>query len=216
MPYPERMERLKKEAELTRHTAEALPPDAKELSLGVFRRHEGMLCLGANQVRTTMREVARKVYETPDSLLIASGTRGNMWLTPEYIPLLRSGVSLMEPDGIGYMPRPINTPPFPRSVEIQQEYVDPPLTVSFSIFFVAANAPSSLAISDEEVVNFLLAYSGAMVGLGSQRGVDNNGRFLVTKKVWTELSPMLVPPKMSRFRRTKKSTLKTKEEEDKE
>lgn len=212
-PWKERREELRgAAAAVTAATVDGvLPPpgtvaDASDEGplYTVFRRHPdtGQLCLSANQLRTCLAEAARANYSVSDSMLLQKGIRFNVWFEPTLLPLWRGGepvAPVMEPDGIAYMPRPINKPPFPRSIIAQPEFVNGPLLVRLTAFFMETKTASGKAISDPGVFTHLLTYAGGVVGLGSHRGLDANGRFIATLGTWTPLKAS-GPPALARFR----------------
>lgn len=190
-PYKERREELiAAAAGLTELTV------PNEPILTVFRRHPdtGALCLSAGQIRSAIAEVAKANWTVGEAMALQRGARGNFAVEPTLIPILRDGKPLTEPDGIGDKRRPINKPPHERSVIIYPERVSGPLTLAFECYIVRTASVGGKAISDPGVLHYLFEYMGGLIGLGSHRGIDDNGHFIVLRCEITERTPAMKAP----------------------
>ena len=175
--------------------------DSKVPPYTIFRRspQTGEISLGANQIRTLLQEVARTIYAGVTELYgLQRALRSNLVIVPGYVPFLRDGHGLLTPDHMDEMARPIKGPPFDRSIVMNPEFVEPPLTVEFALYVCNVGAGANLM---PDVVQYLFNHGGAWIGLSSHRGIQGTdseleaGRFVVESFTATSLTGTK-PPKL--------------------
>lgn len=176
-PWPQYL----KEEEERQRTAEETAEETEAVVTRVgFRRVNGSLALSANQIRSMLQECTRALLQGKGSkvLLHQQALRTNLWVEPTRI-LLNKEV----PDGVATLPRTIRRPPFERSVVNQVEYVNPPITLEFTLKVVETGRG---AVLTSEWLKTLFEHGQLFVGLGAHRGLEEFGRYEL--KVFEEIN----------------------------
>jgi len=138
--------------------------DMKKVSTG-FQKHDGKLVVRAGTVRAHVKDCARQLFQAKqvDVPAFRSKVANFVYMQPYWLPIIKNGKPISEPDGVMERPLHVVTPMGPRSALKRMMYVEG--AELWCILGLLKNP-----VVKEEHLHMILLYGG-IHGYGGERSL---------------------------------------------